>query len=168
MSAQCATTIRIVRRAIVKSDLPIADLPAFLCPGLLNIRPSPRARNYATKHQNQQFQGLALSQQRGITTTSSSSNDLPASPPARALEKLPRQCPGCGAYSQFVDKEEAGFYTLTRKTIKDFLGTSLTRDKSAEDAIVEAALRNAGTTPAGLFFEEPEIGMKGVPFQEWL
>ena len=171
MSIPCAaSTIRTIRRAVLaKVDLPIADLPAFLCPGLLRIRPSassPRTRNFATKAQPPQFQGLTTSQRRAITTTSSS-NVLPAPPSTRALEKLPRTCPGCGAYSQFVDKEEAGFYTLTRKTIKEFLGTNSSRDTSAEDAIVRAALKNTGSVPAGLFFEEPRSGMnKPTPFRE--
>lgn len=160
----CSASIRTVRRTVARAELPIADLPAFLCPGLLQIRP-PQARKYTTK-QARHFQQVTLSQRRCLTTTSSSESavTLPAPPPARALEKLPRQCPGCGAPSQFVDKEEAGFYTLTRKTIKDFLGTSSSRDTSAEDAIVQAALRNAGSVIEGLAFEKPaKSGM--TPFK---
>jgi len=171
MSIQCAASIRSVRRAVAKADLPTADLPTFLCPGLLNVRPSPstRGRSYATRQQPRQFQGLAASQRRCIATAASGEGAtiLPAAPTARALEKLPRQCPGCGAYSQFVDKEEAGFYTITRKTIKEFLGTSSKRDTSAEDAIVQAALENAGSIPGGLSFE-PKSGVFEPPLKSGL
>ncbi|KZZ97014.1 hypothetical protein AAP_00657 [Ascosphaera apis ARSEF 7405] len=34
---------------------------------------------------------------------------------------LPVSCPGCGAFTQWVYPDEAGFYTLTRKTVRSFL-----------------------------------------------
>ncbi|MCJ1312300.1 hypothetical protein MMC25_005974 [Agyrium rufum] len=34
---------------------------------------------------------------------------------------LPETCPGCGAYSQFINAEEAGFYSITRKPVKAYV-----------------------------------------------
>ena len=37
------------------------------------------------------------------------------------LRDLPRCCPGCGAYTQFVSSGEAGFYSGDRKSVKAYL-----------------------------------------------
>lgn len=58
-----------------------------------------------------------------------------------------------------MDKEEAGFYTTTRKTLQNFLGTAVVKDTSAEDAIVSAALQNAGAAGASLAFKKEKKGM---------
>ncbi|KAK2802121.1 hypothetical protein FQN50_007485 [Emmonsiellopsis sp. PD_5] len=34
---------------------------------------------------------------------------------------LPYSCPGCGAFTQWVSPEEAGFYSLRRKPVKDYI-----------------------------------------------
>jgi hypothetical protein len=67
------------------------------------------------------------------------------------LERLPQQCPGCGALSQTADKDSPGFYTPTRKSIRKYLeeGSHSSR-KSAEDEIVKAALENAGSVETGI------------------
>jgi genetic interactor of prohibitins 3, mitochondrial len=37
------------------------------------------------------------------------------------LEALPLSCPGCGAYTQLREPDEAGYFSLTRKPVKVFL-----------------------------------------------
>ncbi|KAI5204299.1 hypothetical protein E4T38_04772 [Aureobasidium subglaciale] len=50
--------------------------------------------------------------------------------------KLPLSCPGCGAPSQTVAPEEAGFYTLSRSAVKKFVQD----DTKQEDLIFHASL----------------------------
>lgn len=52
--------------------------------------------------------------------------------------KLPLSCPGCGAPSQTVAPEEAGFYTLTRSAVKKFVQD----DAKKEDLVFQATLDN--------------------------
>jgi len=52
---------------------------------------------------------------------------------SRKSKPLPTTCPGCGALSQEVDSEEAGYYTRSRKAVRHYLkhiGTSLYQDKN--------------------------------------
>jgi genetic interactor of prohibitins 3, mitochondrial len=144
----CAS-IRIAQRAVRKIELPVADLPAFLCPGILSIRPRP-TRSTSIK-QPRPFQ--QVSQRRLLSTAPST--DIESRQPSLSLplERLPQQCPGCGALSQFVDVDEPGFYTLTRKNVREYLGVESAPNVSVEDAIVKAALKNAGTTAENLNLE---------------
>ena len=50
-------------------------------------------------------------------------------PPAATL--LPVSCPGCGALTQWVEPDEPGFYTTSRRSIKTFLRDA--SPKSAQD-----------------------------------
>ncbi len=60
-------------------------------------------------------------------------------------KSLPRACPGCGAPSQIYDKDEAGHYSVTRKTVRDFLGwnANKTLEITKEDNIFAKALELA-------------------------
>ncbi|KAI1930488.1 Mitochondrial ribosome small subunit biogenesis protein [Ophidiomyces ophidiicola] len=76
------------------------------------------------------------------TSTPSSStpleNNLTSARPD--LNLLPISCPGCGAFTQWVDKELAGYYTASRKAVKVFLraashnqsGIDLTNESNEE------------------------------------
>jgi genetic interactor of prohibitins 3, mitochondrial len=63
--------------------------------------------------------------QRSVHTqdaTSAGSSDQPAT----SLEAtLPLSCPGCGALTQWVDADEAGFYTAQRKPVKAYMHSRL-------------------------------------------
>lgn len=52
--------------------------------------------------------------------------------------KLPMSCPGCGAPSQTVAHEEAGFYTLTRSAVKKFIQD----DTTQEDRVFQDTLKS--------------------------
>ncbi|KAH0405644.1 hypothetical protein KCU90_g24879, partial [Aureobasidium melanogenum] len=52
------------------------------------------------------------------------------------IRKLPLSCPGCGAPSQTVAPEEAGFYNLSRSAIKKFVQD----DAKKEDLVFQATL----------------------------
>lgn len=107
--------VKLARRAAAQVDVPVAILPAFLCPGILEIGPAPRTPR-------------CFHPRRPLHTTEASHKESEPSisrPLAFALEltlssKLPVQCPGCGALSQVVEKDDPGFYTLTRGSVRGY------------------------------------------------
>ncbi|KAG9999480.1 hypothetical protein KCU78_g15885, partial [Aureobasidium melanogenum] len=52
------------------------------------------------------------------------------------IRKLPLSCPGCGAPSQTVAPEEAGFYNLSRSAVRNFVQD----DAKKEDLVFQATL----------------------------
>ena len=69
-----------------------------------------------------------------------------SSPPVSAeveqgsLRHLPQSCPGCGALTQEVNDDEAGFYTRSRRSVKDYI-RRVKRAKAGnkQDAIQDSA-----------------------------
>ncbi|OJD12029.1 hypothetical protein AJ78_07317 [Emergomyces pasteurianus Ep9510] len=48
--------------------------------------------------------------------------DIPKSIPAKLdPTSLPFSCPGCGAFTQWVTPDEAGYYSISRKAVKDYI-----------------------------------------------
>lgn len=141
----CTRSVRIAQRLTRQSHIPIADLPAFLCPGILrtaHIQPSkcpPKQRQFHSQYPR-------------FTNSTVLDADTPEPvQPSSGLEQqyLPSQCAGCGALSQSIVKDEPGFYTITRRSVKEYIAGAAPQE-SAEDAIVKAALENAGEAAAGL------------------
>ncbi|KMP01693.1 hypothetical protein CIRG_01832 [Coccidioides immitis RMSCC 2394] len=66
---------------------------------------------------------------------------------------LPIACPGCGALTQWVDKEQAGYYTRTRNAVRSYIQeTSRDRDATrtenelcAESTDISAKVKSADT-----------------------
>ncbi|KAF2090043.1 hypothetical protein K490DRAFT_20427, partial [Saccharata proteae CBS 121410] len=56
--------------------------------------------------------------------------------------KLPHSCPGCGAPTQTIAPDEAGFYNPSRGAVKSYLNPVKETVKNPEDDIVKAALGN--------------------------
>lgn len=121
---------------------PVADLPTFLCPGLLQVA-HLRASQCCSKTSQRSFRN---SQQRFISSTVSRADQKK---PIQYAERLPTQCAGCGALSQTVLKDEPGFYTLTRRSVKDYM-TSAGSKMAEEDSIIQASLKNAAVTADNL------------------
>ncbi|KAL1956300.1 hypothetical protein VTO42DRAFT_7473 [Malbranchea cinnamomea] len=49
----------------------------------------------------------------------------------QAARVLPISCPGCGALTQWIEPEEAGFYNLHRTAVKKYINRALARTKHA-------------------------------------
>jgi hypothetical protein len=146
-------SIRLVRRAVRQVGMPVVDLPVFLCPQILRV---PAFQSQGPRRPRQhRFQS---SQRRHITSITSTS--VAASPKVLAplLEKLPQQCPGCGALSQTADHNAPGFFTPTRKSIRKYLEGGSSSRKSAEDEIVKVALENAASVGKGI-----SVGNTSIP-----
>ncbi|KAH8687512.1 hypothetical protein BGZ60DRAFT_393772 [Tricladium varicosporioides] len=121
---------------------PVADLPIFLCPGLLQATHLRASQCCSTTSQP----AFRIPQQRLISSTVSRSGQKKT---IQYAERLPAQCAGCGALSQTVLKDEPGFYTLTRRSVKEYM-TSGGRKTTEEDLVIQASLKNATATANNL------------------
>lgn len=60
------------------------------------------------------------------TAETEESDDIPQPSYVKpGAEALPVACPGCGAFTQWVEPEEAGFYSFDRKPVKQYIRTAL-------------------------------------------
>lgn len=59
--------------------------------------------------------------QRSAHTRDATSIESNGEPAASLEATLPLSCPGCGALTQWVDADEAGFYTAQRKAVKAYM-----------------------------------------------
>lgn len=140
----CSVGTRGIRRSIASIESPTAELPAFLCPILLkNAYTRPRTIQHDDVEKTRRI--LRPRQVRYLSTSTEGSVVKGFGISPSALARLPRQCPGCGAHTQFVDKGEAGYYTLKKASIRAYLDD----DVSKEEEIISAALKNAGDAAKG-------------------
>lgn len=129
----------LLRRAILQLEAtPTAELPAFLCPGLLTFSPSrtnkylqPRRFHSTPKH-NECLPPVASN----TATFLKPSKILP-------VNKLPLQCSGCGALTQTLDKDEPGFFDLKRKSVKQYLVGTSEAGPSKEAEVFEQSIKLA-------------------------
>lgn len=135
-------TVRLARKLTRHVGLPVAELPVFLCPGLLRakqVKQLPYHNRNSTDFQR-----------RHLTSITPTSHQNSVADSRLALRRLPQQCVGCGALSQNVDPSDAGFYTLSRKSVRRYLDAASDQKESSEDAIVKAALQQAEAAESGV------------------
>lgn len=109
------TLTRVGQRAAQTSWL----IPSFLCPALLlkaplaSTSPTRPVFPFRLKTRKLQYRCLHIEATHGS----------PEVPPRRQQELsfLPWTCPGCGAYTQTQNIDNAGFYSTTRNAVKSFL-----------------------------------------------
>ncbi|EKG21961.1 hypothetical protein MPH_00882 [Macrophomina phaseolina MS6] len=97
-----------------------ASVPLFLCPALLDPLPPPARR---LQKSIGSLRTLSTSDRRrnALEATRSSAAEQPTDSPSPLVQSLPLSCPGCGAPSQTVDADAAGYYTESRKAVKAYL-----------------------------------------------
>ena len=89
------------------------SIPIFLAPLLGSFSPtSLLARNRNVRRSKTQKRDYSLESAKPLSRV------LPFSP---GLLALPRSCPGCGAFTQTLNPEGAGFYSSTRRSVKAFV-----------------------------------------------
>lgn len=127
------------------------EIPEFLCPILRN-RSTFQRELPSCRHQI-----LRSPRQRFVHAETSTSNEKSAVVNAyNGQRKLPQQCPGCGAFSQTIGKEEPGFYSLSRKSVKEYLGDRQAQKASEEEEIIKASLQNVdGEIAESLGLDKP-------------
>ena len=106
-------------------------IPTFLCPVLLRtpvghprfplpFRPNASSScTIPSSTQRKHFASIASCQQN-TAPTPGHGVEVP-SPVTNLAQALPSACPGCGAPTQVVDKKEAGYYNIDRRTVKGYL-----------------------------------------------
>lgn len=135
---------RLLRGLARQASIPAADIPAFLCPGLLSI-PRGQPSKFCCRTSR-----LASHQTRRFLNSATPNISVTAPVKQQALlahASLPKQCSGCGALSQTVLENEPGYYKVTRKSVREWIEAGR---ESPEDAIVKAALENAGELASSL------------------
>ncbi|KAI9038159.1 uncharacterized protein KD926_011201 [Aspergillus affinis] len=92
---------------------------------------------------------LPFKQQRLFSSATPSHTN----PSLRAEEFLPVCCPGCGAYSQTLEPEEAGYYGESRKQTRKLLSEARKETQSTPEGLENAAIPK----PENDILFEPEI-----------
>ncbi|EFX06401.1 duf974 domain containing protein [Grosmannia clavigera kw1407] len=129
--------------SVTSGPVPVLP-PAFLCPAVWTAQAQrPRLRG-PSRQQSQSTWQQVRSQRRFVYSAATAVHDASADDvPAAGLRKLPLQCPGCGAYSQTTQADQAGFFDLGRRSTMEYMGLAV-REKPRvreEDRVVEEALR---------------------------
>jgi len=123
--------------------LHMIELPGFLCPAFLGIKPISRI---PTIRSQMALRKLTQPSRRRLLHHDSQSilSQVQQGSPY-GFARLPQQCAGCGSLSQTVEENEPGFYTLSRRSVKEYIGDIVHIKASrslSEDQIVEASLQN--------------------------
>ncbi|KAF2263168.1 hypothetical protein CC78DRAFT_466374 [Lojkania enalia] len=126
------------------------SVPVFLCPALLRaptLSPVRRARQVQVSHS---FSTIGrIRQQAAVPADATDSIDTSPpnleSLPSVPVRQLPRCCPGCGAHSQVVDKNEAGYYNIDRRQVKAYLdlAPAAIEGVNRESTLYKEALKQA-------------------------
>lgn len=142
MAASTACIGRVRNIALRADTLRVVEVPLFLCPILAKtprqrrqFRSQYPLRNYISHQPARLFDSVSHILPR------ESLHELVSKP-----IRLPQQCSGCGAFSQISENGEPGFYSLSRRSVKEFLMPSSSENvkKVLEKEIIEASLRNLG------------------------
>ncbi|KAL2140964.1 hypothetical protein VTI28DRAFT_3009 [Corynascus sepedonium] len=117
-----------------------SELPLYLCPAFRSLS----VENATLRRQCRPSTRL-VQLRRLHTEASASVSAEPASVVKQTSKTLPLQCHGCGALSQTVAPNEAGYYDLSRKAVRKYLGLleeSNNTPVTNTDEIVEQALQS--------------------------
>ena len=128
---------REVRRQLVTAELPPRRKAAEVLAGRnhdartqkrnLNLQSSP-VPHHDSISIGKSSENL-LSKWESSHRSSKTSTEIQQGPPRH----LPLSCPGCGGLTQEVDRDEAGFYTATRRSVKDYIRRVKRQNSGPED-----------------------------------
>jgi hypothetical protein len=119
-------------------------IPFFLCPALARpyVRPLPSFRRQIRSTRPLSSPSSTACQRveiRSLTASTLQGEQAVSEPLV-----LPLSCPGCGAPTQTLHPNEAGFYTTTRKTLVNHV----TPAKREEDNVLQSTLKKIGKRKA--------------------
>ncbi|KAK1775554.1 hypothetical protein QBC45DRAFT_421790 [Copromyces sp. CBS 386.78] len=118
-----------------------AKPPLYLCPAfrpVAKLSLSPRRHNHT----------IPSVQCRRLHTEANPEAHTPTEPlyaDKEPTRTLPIQCTGCGALSQTAIPEQAGYFDLSRKAVKEYLGVTEPEKRKvirSSDRVIEDALKN--------------------------
>ena len=140
-------SVGILRRIQVQAQLQESwTVPIFLCP---RLGKSPSAFSSPVYQKLNSFKSPERLYSSLKATTTSLPNEAPfTNAPVSSKEiiapaRLPWTCPGCGAYTQNVSPDEAGYYSPTRKSVRTFLGklASSNGELRTDDPVLTSSTR---------------------------
>lgn len=118
------------------------SVPLFLCPALLRAPPPPNLSRKQPQHSRKSFTTYGY-----VRNTASALENVPSSdhapveaPPKQQL--LPLTCPGCGAPTQIINAEDAGYYNIKRGAVKSYL-TGVNKTKAVEEGVFTNVIQQA-------------------------
>lgn len=122
----------------------VTEVPGYLCPALGSF--AQRGHDLVSRTRKLPYG----QQQRCLHLDSTTASALEEAPPLdQSLTKnLPLQCHGCGAFSQTSEPDQAGYYDVSRKAVRRFLGQEQEQERNSvkeergEDYVVDQALQN--------------------------
>ncbi|KAH9883955.1 hypothetical protein F4778DRAFT_764661 [Xylariomycetidae sp. FL2044] len=141
-------TSRWLQNALNIAEKPaLVDLPQFLCPSVNLAVHSYRSRPVASRIQTRTPSWNAHRRCLHLQADASknSPEPMPNQPPGpKVVKRLPKQCTGCGALSQTSYSNQPGYYDLSRKAVRRFLGAEdeVEEESRREDEIYENALKH--------------------------
>ena len=94
--------------------------PIYLCPSLIG---TARLPNISRRRPQALYSRSPKSRTRWLHVQSTGKPAEAQSVPQDKLELLPWTCPGCGAYSQTQRLDEAGYFSTSRKAVKNFVAS---------------------------------------------
>lgn len=116
LSSSSMKTSRALNFLTTRSSSPLINILGFLCPSLLRLphitsptSPAPKEKSRLRNPNARTYSAIA--------NFSAGNNDIPIS----QLAALPLSCPGCGALTQDIESDDAGFYSMDRKSVKECL-----------------------------------------------
>jgi genetic interactor of prohibitins 3, mitochondrial len=124
MNIEFQVALRLLRSELARPKL------AALAPLRLRHRPAPFRRNFFSTLKRQCHPEVASN----LKTT-----DIPHVEQPPQIRSLPTSCPGCGALSQLGDGDEAGHYSVNRKSIRQYLyGDEIFHPENAYPVLLES------------------------------
>ncbi|KAI8963389.1 hypothetical protein F5Y11DRAFT_319669 [Daldinia sp. FL1419] len=133
------------------------ELPLFLCPSInpafYHQRLGAVASTSRVKPSRWRVQHRCLHVQADEALAEAPA--LPGNNPHQGppVQKLPKQCRGCGALSQTTFPNQPGYYDLSRKAVQNYLRPQHANRSRREDQVYEDALKH---------FDYEELKRKGV------
>ncbi|EAQ83924.1 hypothetical protein CHGG_10328 [Chaetomium globosum CBS 148.51] len=117
-----------------------SEVPLYLCPAFRSL-----STEHATLRRSYRAKTSPVRVRRLHTETVASVNVEPLALNNQPTKTLPLQCHGCGALSQTTVPDEAGYYDVSRKAVKRYLGLMQETDEEKPqetDQIVQQALQS--------------------------
>lgn len=145
--------MRLAANALKKSLPERWLIPTFLCPSLVD------GVRFAGSAQQVSRPGSSRVQRPRVSVRCLNVQSVGKAADVQPIDRsklscLPWTCPGCGAYTQTLNVDDAGFYSTSRKTVKAFLAArnAVARRKHTEEAVRLANVNHdSGTSVTGSF-----------------
>ncbi|OJD23768.1 hypothetical protein ACJ73_04874 [Blastomyces percursus] len=108
-------------RRLIKFGYLSSPVPRLSHSFLSRWRPTA-CRNHCLEHRFYPPRRLLHTSPDTLDSLDTATLEIPESiPPNLDPTSLPFSCPGCGAFTQWVSPDEAGYYSINRKAVKEYI-----------------------------------------------